>query len=318
MRVFATAFVVLVAPGPAVAQQGATCVQGVGTTNNCYKLYQPAASPRGLVVLLPGFGDTIDFFDHFQLPRLMQERGYLIAALSMAGYVTWRQDIATLHTVISRIVKDNRIPPDSLTIVGFSAGGTGAIRYAEYCIEHRCPPDVRAAAAVSVDGPLDFERWYDCAARKADRQPDNPAGAMIVKMLTNNLGGPPAQRRTAYSEAAPLSITRPNGGNARLLKDTPVRTYSEPDIGWTIENWGNDYYCLNAIDQAALAQELRFLGNQSAEFVTTTGKGYRTQLNSATGKYEKGERSPHSWSIVDERDLADWIERHTGFKARIP
>lgn len=296
----------------ASAQPAVRCVDDLRTTNNCYKLYEPRQKPRGLVVLLPGYGDTVDFFDDVRLPELMRGRGYLVATFSMAGYVTWENDIGALHTVLTRIIEQHPIPSQSLAIVGFSAGGTGAIRYAEYCIEKQCARELRPAAAVSVDGPLDFERWHRCAVRKADRQPDNPSGAMIVKVLAGALGGSPGERRETYVKAAPLTVTERYGGNARLLKDTAVRAYTEPDIVWTINQWSNDYYCTNAIDQAALVQELRYLGNGEAELILTSGKGYRRERNEQTGKYARTERSPHSWTIVDERELADWIERHIG------
>jgi hypothetical protein len=135
---------------------------------------------------------------------------------------------------------------------------------------------------------------------------------MIVKVLARALGGSPDERRETYVKAAPLTVTQRNGGNARLLKDTAVRAYTEPDVVWTIDQWSNDYYCTNAIDQAALVQELRYLGNGEAELIVTSGKGYRRERNEKTGKYARTERSPHSWTIVDERELADWIERHIG------
>ena len=78
-----------------------------------------------------------------------------------------------------------------------------------------------------------------------------------------------------------------------------MRLYTEPDVIWTIENWRSDYYNLNAVDQAALTLQLLELGNTQAELITTTGKGYRPA----------GVRNPHSWTIVDEDDLANWIVR---------
>lgn len=141
---------------------------------------------------------------------------------------------------------------------------------------------------------------------------------MIHKMLASTFGGSPVEKRAAYVRAAPLTVSEPGGGNARLLKDTPVRAYSEPDVVWAIENWSSDYYCLNALNQAALVLELKFLGNKNAELITTSGRGYRAEFVPETGRYRKGERSPHSWMIVDERDLADWVERHTRRAARQP
>lgn len=77
----------------------------------------------------------------------------------------------------------------------------------------------------------------------------------------------------------------------------PIRLYTEPDVVWWIENIGFDYYTTNAIDQAAMVLQLRALSNAKAERVTTTGKGFRPP----------GTRNPHSWTIVDEPELAEWI-----------
>jgi hypothetical protein len=82
-----------------------------------------------------------------------------------------------------------------------------------------------------------------------------------------------------------------------LLRELPLRLYTEPDVGWWIENRGTDYYGMNALDAAAMVNQLRILGNTRAELVTTTGRGYRAD----------GSRHPHSWSIVDQGDLAIWI-----------
>src|SRR5262245_35288972 len=94
--------------------------------NNGYRLYQPKGPARGLVVLLPGFGDTVEFFEQYEFPQLMQRRGYLVAAFSTAGYLV-ESEVETLFVIISDIVKKYKIPPGSTVIGGFSAGGTGAV-----------------------------------------------------------------------------------------------------------------------------------------------------------------------------------------------
>lgn len=43
------------------------------------------------------------------------------------------------------------------------------------------------------------------------------------------------------------------------------------------------------------------MGNDQAELEVTHERGYRADLG--------GLRLPHAWSIVDEFDLAAWIER---------
>ena len=111
------------------------------------------------------------------------------------------------------------------------------------------------------------------------------------------MGGSPAQVREVYRSRSPFLASEKDGGNARWLKSVPIRLYTEPDVVWMIETIGHDYYTMNAMDQAALVLQLRALGNTRANLITTTDKGFRPP----------GTRNPHSWTIVDEEDLANWI-----------
>lgn len=88
-----------------------------------------------------------------------------------------------------------------------------------------------------------------------------------------------------------------NGGNARFLNYVPIRIYSDPDIDWHLRERQTDYYDMNALDQTAMINELRILGNENTEFINALGKGYR--LN--------GTRHPHSWSIAEPHELMKWI-----------
>ena len=183
-----------------------------------------------------------------------------------------------------------------------SAGGTGAVRFAQYCAQTGCHPAARPVAVFSVDAALDFERWWrsqELALQRASPKAFPQESEAVLRVLRRNLGGSPAEKPEVYLRQSPFLASAPEGGNARLLKNVAIRLYTEPDIGWRIENWGADYYTSNVIDQAALILQLQILGNNQAELITTSGKGYRPD----------GERNPHSWSIVDEPDLADWIAR---------
>ncbi|MEL6972934.1 MAG: hypothetical protein AAFZ63_11010 [Bacteroidota bacterium] len=60
---------------------------------------------------------------------------------------------------------------------------------------------------------------------------------------------------------------------------------------------GKDYYAMNAIDLAALVNALRVCSHQKVTLITTRDKGYLPD----------GTRHPHSWGIVDEKDLIDWF-----------
>jgi hypothetical protein len=93
-----------------------------------------------------------------------------------------------------------------------------------------------------------------------------------------------------------------DGGNAQLLRNTPIRIYIEPDIKWRLENWNRDAYSFNFIDATVLINVLRLLGNQDAELITTSGAAQRPD----------GSHNPHSWSIVNERELTRWLTDRLG------
>ena len=64
-----------------------------------------------------------------------------------------------------------------------------------------------------------------------------------------------------------------------------------------METRRKDYYAMNTIDLAAMINELNILGNTNAELIITYDKGY----------HPDGTRHPHSWSIVDNKDLVEWF-----------
>jgi hypothetical protein len=290
----------LLSTSVAAAQDKAVvCRQQYTTSNNCYRVYSPAGAPKGLVVLLPYYGSDANEFATSHLPGLLAKQDVAMMVLSAAGYIG-DEDLVTLKALINEVVREKKIPAGKLVIGGISAGGTGAVRYVEFCSAGRCEADVTPVAVFSVDAPLDFERWWNSNELNVKR--GDPKSAIeesqgILEALRGVLGGSPSEVRQVYLTRSPFIASEKDGASARLLKDVPVRLYTEPDIVWIIDNWRHDYYTLNALDQAALTLILKQMGNSQVELIVTTGKGYRPP----------GVRNPHSWTIVDEPELAEWI-----------
>lgn len=295
------AFLILALSGAILGAEdrGMVCLQQFKTSNNCYRLYKSDNPVRGLVVLLPYYGSDANAFSSAALPGLLAKKNIATLAVSAGGYLK-DDEVATLQGLIARVAQELAIPAGTLAIGGISAGGTGAVRYAEYCRFGHCDTQSTPVAIFSVDAPLDFESWWNRETlnlRRGDPKSSPEESQGILEALRSILGGSPDQVREVYRKQSPFLASEKDGGNARLLKNVPIRLYTEPDVTWTIENWGRDYYTLNALDQAALMLQLRALGNTRAELITTTGKGFRPP----------GTRNPHSWTIVDEPELADWI-----------
>ena len=301
MRAFAATLAVLTLGSAAVAANGGeiVCRRQFKTPNNCYRLYKHASRARGLVVLLPYYGSDANEFSSAALPALLADKNVATMVVSSSGYLA-NDDLVTLNALIGEVIFELEIPAASLVVGGISAGGTGAVRYAEYCISGHCDTLSKPVAIFSVDAPLDFAGWWN--REKLNLRRGNPKSYLeesqgILDALRSALGGTPNQVPDVYRSRSPFLASEKDGGNARWLKNVPIRLYTEPDIAWMVENIGRDYYTINAVDQAALVLQLRALGNSKADLITTTAKGYRPP----------GTRNPHSWTIVDEPELANWI-----------
>ena len=81
--------------------------------------------------------------------------------------------------------------------------------------------------------------------------------------------------------------------------ETVVSTllFHEPDIDWWLAERGCSYHDINSIDIAGMYNWLLQNGHSDIELITTTNKGFD----------RNGNRKCHSWSIVDEEYLIDWI-----------
>ena len=265
------------------------------STQNFYQQYLPNSQPRGLIVV---------FYAQFQNPKLVTDRGFMLVSLTpQADYLQTMFGTALLKIsseMIDEICKQNHIPTDKVIVGGLSAAGTLALRLAEESHNpKRTKLTIKPAAVFAIDPPLDYERfWYECQRKvKLNFHPAAVSeGQEVLRRMKAAFGGSPAQFQQKYWSAAPYSRNAPDGGQIVLLRNTAIRIYHEPDVDWWIENRRQDYVSMNSVDCAGAINDLRILGNSRAQLISTTKKGYR----------EDGTRHPHSWAIVDEKELVDW------------
>lgn len=236
--------------------------------------FDAEALARGVAVLHISTGNPLDFL--FADAEVRELAGRIGAALEEAGIDA------------------------PVFLAGLSLGGTRALRLAAWLGAHPGSAPIGVSAAAVVDAPLDMIRLWRTERRAADLD-FHPAaageGRWVTYLLETQLGGPPDAARQRYVDYSPLTYGAPDGGNAVHLRDLPIRAYHEPDVDWWIENRRKSYYDMNSIDLAALVNQLRVLGSDRAELVTSHG----TRDGYADGA------SPHTWSIVDNGDLVDWF-----------
>ncbi len=210
--------------------------------------------------------------------------------------------LIAIDRMINEVIVDNKIAENKVVIGGMSAAGTGAIRYAQYCFANTSTNAIKPLGVFAVDSPLDYERLWNEAEKSVLKNFNLDAaeeGKALMEFLKKKLRGTPKTNIKSYRLISPFCYTATNGGNAYLLNHLAVRLYTEPDINWWINNRRKDYYDINAIDNAALINQLKINGNAKAEIIITHNKGFR----------EDGGKHPHSWSIIDEIELLLWCNK---------
>lgn len=150
--------------------------------------------------------------------------------------------------------------------------------------------------------PLDKAHLYQYCEREIKRN-FSELGVQEARWILNNYnniyGGSPQEFPEKYIENSIYSYGVKEGGNAKYLKEIPIRMYTDLDVEWLINERKRDLYDWNGTDIIAMINELKLMGNENANVIITMGKGIRLD----------GTRHPHSWSIMNNQDCIEWIDQ---------
>jgi hypothetical protein len=267
-----------------------------------YSILVPDKKIIGVLVLLPGTWERMEHVlsSNKELCQLAFTNGIAVIVPSVNQRLTLNTAVLDfLNAAFSDAITRYKLPADKFVLGGFSMGGLFSIRYTEFAIENNATTAVVPKAVYSVDGPTDLANHYKEFQRAAARNPNAQEPKYALDELKKYTGGSPEEVPEKYIYYSTFSKSATDGGNAKLLKNIPVRIYNDVDVNWWLTNRGADLYSMNALDQSAMINVLHRLGNKQAEFINAFGKGYRLE----------GNRHPHSWSIVDAAECISWIKK---------
>ncbi|WP_240453367.1 MULTISPECIES: alpha/beta hydrolase [unclassified Flavobacterium] len=269
-------------------------------TKNCYTIIYPSKLPwKGYVFLIPGFGETAEnVLQQTNLPNELAKNGFLtVIPTFQDGVLSFGVDNLsqeTFHKILKDVTSKHKLIDQNFYVGGFSIGGSAAIKYAENTL-------VKPTAVFAIDPPLDFERFYNSAKRDIRLSKNgeaNQENIYMIERLEKETGGNPTTNLAEYYKLSPYSFSDSSQTAIKKLENMPIRIYTEPDINWWLKERGADFTTMNATECSAMINELNKLGNENALLITTENKGFR--------KYEN-KRHPHSWSIVDNEELINWL-----------
>ncbi len=267
-----------------------------------YTLIVPE-SPIGMAVAFHAGRDTAHQGFEMRLYTEAVKRNVAMMYVTTGNHFEFLFDEARyfqLAAYIQQALDTLDLADDRLLFLGMSLAGTRAMKFGKWCLEDKDLSGLRPSAIAICDAPLDFIRfWTDGAI--AMKYQTNPASAneasWVNYQLEQNLGGTPRDDAESYQEYSPYIPQMEIESKLAAFSSVALRAYTEPDIHWWMNNRQKSYYGMNALDAAALIRDLRLIGNERAELLTTTEKGF----------HPDGQRHPHSWSIVDNGELMDWF-----------
>lgn len=244
-----------------------------------------------------------DLLEQITIPKLAFDNGIATIIPSINwGTEDRKPEIETLNLIFQEVVKEHNIPKDNFVLGGLSNGGSISLIYAQQSVKQMSKTYLKPKGVFGLDVPLDKAHFYQYCQREIKRN-YSQLGVGEAKWIMNQYneiyGGSPEEFPEKYVEASIYSNGVENGGNAKYLKDIPIRMYTDLDVNWLIEKRRRDLYDWNGTDIVAMINDLKLMGNTDAYVIVTMGQGVRLD----------GTRHPHSWSIMDNQDCFNWIEK---------
>ncbi|MBL7940215.1 MAG: hypothetical protein JNL43_12710 [Flavobacteriales bacterium] len=261
-----------------------------------YDLIIPAEQ-KALLILFPCFScDAADTRAESRIADTAAANGIAVLMLNFNRHILMSE--AEQQEVIGTIagaVAAHRVDASNTVIGGFSSGGNVSMLLAKALLRSPEPP-VKLKGVFAVDSPLDLVHLYECSKRDLAKTtfPDYKDEARYLQAFLDSTLGSPTDSMANYERAAPLLNS---SASVAPLKDLPIRFYTEPDTAWWRTNRDDSYEELNSYGMKRIHDTLVAAGNARSEYITTEGRGV-----------QHGNRHPHAWSIVDERELVRWIE----------
>ncbi len=201
-----------------------------------------------------------------------------------------------LERIIATAVKENKTDTDNTYMGGFSSGGNVSFLLTDYLKSSES--SIQPKGLFIADSPIDLYALYENAqlTLKKNFSPVAVQEANWIVQTSETDFGVGDTSLVNFEDKSPyLSKTKSNR-NISNLKGVNIRLYSEPDTLWWKENRQAEYENMNACYIQQLAEDLeRLYGKDKVEYIQTLNRGFRAN----------GERHPHSWSIIDEKELVE-------------
>jgi len=269
-------------------------------TNEDYELIKPTENLKEVLVLFPGFPHKAeDTQREFKIQTYAEKNNVTVIYMNYNQklWLDENEKIALAKQLLS-IFQKNDLPINDVYIGGYSSGGNVSLLISSFLNENKRFKLIPKGIFI-VDAPIDLAALYKSSQKNIERNFSDVSvteSTWIIKNFKSQLGNL-EDEFLKYQKLAPYTSETSNINNLKGLNNTKIRLYTEPDTLWWKKNRMADYDQLNSYYIKKLYEDLKQAGFKQIEYIPTQNKGYRAN----------GERHPHSWSIIDKKDIINWI-----------
>ncbi|WP_150546743.1 hypothetical protein [Mesonia oceanica] len=265
-----------------------------------YELYQPHKEVKAVLILFGGYPEVAEDIQREFKILDMARKNSIAVIFSNFNQKLWLEESEKhqLAASLQKVIVENQLPTDRIFIGGFSSGGVVCLLISNFIVGMK-QYHIDPKGVFIVDSPIDLVALYKSSEKNIERNFSEPSiqeSTWLLETLGSNFGNPKDHIKK-YEDKAVFTYSTGNITNLNKLKKTKIRLYTEPDTLWWKENRMADYEQMNAFYIKKLSENLIEKGYEHVEYIPTTNKGYRAN----------GERHPHSWAIVDKKDLIKWM-----------
>ena len=271
----------------------------INIVSDDYELFMPK-NQEGLLILFPCFPcDAENTRTEFNIIDIAIANNISVLLMNFNQHL-WlsKTEKKEVEKILVDAVSNNNINTSNTFIGGFSSGGNVSLLLTDYL--KSTGSAIQPKGVFIVDSPIDLLALYETAQETIKKDFSDVAvqeANWIVETFDAKLGvGDTAM--VNYSNKSPYLSKTNSTKNISGLGGLKIRFYSEPDTLWWSINRQAAYENMNACYIAQLANDLsKLYGEDKVTYIKTKNRGYRAN----------GDRHPHSWAIVDEKDLVNWI-----------
>jgi len=266
--------------------------------NDNYELSKPTGS-KAVLVLFGGYPEKAkDIKREFKILENAMENRIAVVYMNYSQKL-WLEENEKekLAENLHKIFEENDLPIKKTFFGGFSSGGNVALFISDFLTKQNS--EMAPKGVFVVDSPIDLAALYKSSEKNVERNFSEPSvqeSTWLLETLGKQFGNP-HNNISNYENYSIYTSETDNFDNIKILKNVKIRFYSEPDTLWWKQNRMADFDQMNAYYLEKLSKLLEKTNFKQIEFIATKNKGYRAN----------GERHPHSWSIVDNKELIKWI-----------